>query len=416
MDTAREVRAGGAARAPRRHCMVVHSDYPLGETRVQREAQALVDHGVEVDIICLRQGDQPAFERFAGANIYRLPVRRDKGRGLARQLLEYLAFFWLALLRLTALHMRRRYQVVQVHNLPDFLVFAALAPKLTGSKVILDLHDLMPEFFAARFQGRGAGVARWLVRLQERLACRFADHVITVSEHWRRRLIERGVPAARCSVLMNLADPRIFTPQARRPPPADRLRLIYHGTITRRYGLDLLVEAIGLARAEAPGLAAQIVGAGELVEPLRRMVEELGLADRVTIGALVPAEQLPALIAAADLGVVPYRDDPFTDELLPTKLMEYAALGLPTIASRTTAIASCFDAAMVQFVPPGDAPALARAIVALHHDRARLAALGSAIQRFNERYSWRGQAADYVRLVDALAGSAGQPVVTTPPG
>ncbi len=75
-----------------------------------------------------------------------------------------------------------------MHNLPDFLVFSALPTKLRGVPVILDLHDLMPEFFAGRFgSGRAAAWIGRLVRLQERVSCRFADHVITVSEHWRRR-------------------------------------------------------------------------------------------------------------------------------------------------------------------------------------------------------------------------------------
>jgi glycosyltransferase involved in cell wall biosynthesis len=393
---------GAATRPARRHCMVVHSDYPLGETRVQREAQALIDRGIDVDIICLRQPGEARIEQVAGATIYRLPVRRDKRRGLAAQLLEYLTFAALAFLTLTALHLRRRYQVVQVHNLPDFLVFAALVPRLTGSKIILDLHDLMPEFFAARFGSSRSSLPLRLVRLQERLSCRFADHVITVSEHWRQALIARGVPASKCSVLMNLADGRIFTPQQRRA--ADRrFRLIYHGTITRRYGLDVLLRAVSLARARVPDIEVRIIGAGEYVDALRQLVQELGLGDHVQIGDVVPAEQLPTLICQADLGVVPYRGDAFTDELLPTKLMEYAALGVPAIVSRTRAIATCFDDTMVQFVTPGDPEDLARSIEALYHDRERLLALGAGIQRFNQRYSWASQAESYARVVDGLA-------------
>lgn len=399
-------RAGVAARPARRHCMVVHSDYPLGETRVQREAQALVDRGFEVDIICLRQGDQPPVEFVFGATVYRLPVQRDKRRGLAAQLFEYLAFMLLAFFKLSGLHLRRPYHVVQVHNLPDFLVFAALVPRLTGSKVILDLHDLMPEFFAARFGSAQASLPMRLVRLQERLACRFASHVITVSEHWRQSLIRRGVPARKCSVLMNVADTRIFNRQNRIPRPQTDgcFRLFYHGTITYRYGLDVLLEAVSLARADAPDIAVKIIGAGEYVETLRQLVRALNLSDCVEIGDVVPAEQLPALISTADLAVVPYRSDIFTDELLPTKLMEYAALGVPSVVSRTTAIASCFDDTMVQFCAPGDPKDLARCIVALYRDRGRLAELAVSIQKFNERFSWKSQAAGYVELVDVLAG------------
>jgi hypothetical protein len=132
----------------KRHCMVVHAYYPLGETRVEREALALIEQGYEVDVLCLRDQDEPAQEVTDGVNIYRLSVKRHRGRGPALQMLEYLAFFILVMAKLFVLHRQRRYGVVQAHNLPDFLVFSALWPKLTGARVILDLHDLMPELAA----------------------------------------------------------------------------------------------------------------------------------------------------------------------------------------------------------------------------------------------------------------------------
>src|SRR5262249_59496544 len=159
-------------------------------------------------------------------------------------------FFWLAAVRLTKLHRRRRYRVIHVHNLPDFLVFAAAIPKLRGVPVILDLHDLMPEFYRGRFEGNGSGLG-WAIRLQERLSRRFADHVITVSEQWRTALVGRGVPEGKCSVVMNVADERVFAP---RPSAASssEFRLLYHGTVAYRYGLDLALEAVAKVRAEIP--------------------------------------------------------------------------------------------------------------------------------------------------------------------
>src|SRR5690606_36351808 len=127
-----------------------------------------------------------------GVRVRRLPVRRHRNRGMAVQMLEYLAFFVLAAAVMTARHVRRPYAAVQVHNLPDFLVFCALVPRLLGAAVILDLHALMPEFLASR---TGSGMGHPLVRLvawQERLAFRFADRVVTVTDVWRDTLIGRG--------------------------------------------------------------------------------------------------------------------------------------------------------------------------------------------------------------------------------
>jgi glycosyltransferase involved in cell wall biosynthesis len=384
--------------------MVVHAHYPLGEVRVQREAEALIDHGYEVDIICLRIPREPAVDLYRGANIYRLPVRRHKGSGPLVQLLEYLTFFTLAFFKLTALHLRRRYDVVQVHNLPDFLVFAALVPKLTGTPIILDLHDLMPEFFASRFGVSRGSLPVRLVHLQEQLACRFANHVITVTEHWRQSLIRRGVPADKCLVLMNLADPRIFKkPIQTGSQDNSRFRLIYHGAIPQRYGLDLVLRAIAQVRTEIPGIHFTVIGHGEYLDELLRLTTELGLEEHVRFEKAIPVEKLPARIVTADVAVVPYHNDVFTNELLPTKLLEYAALGVPAIASRTMGISAYFDETMVQFFTPGDPHDLARCILELHSDRKRLVQLVQGAEKFNQRYNWPTQRTEYAWLVDQLA-------------
>jgi glycosyltransferase involved in cell wall biosynthesis len=390
--------------------MVVHAYYPLAETRVEREAQALIRQGYEVDVICLRKTGELAVESAGGAMVYRLPVRRHKGSGLAVQLLEYLAFFTFVFVKLTVLYHKRRYRVVQVHNLPDFLIFAALWPKLAGARLILDLHDLMPEFYAARF---GDDQMRWLTRLvrwQERLSCWFADHVITVSAHWRQALIKRGVPAYKCSVVMNVADNDIFNlhrDDSPRLPDRSKFQLIYHGMIVQRYGLDLAIRAVDRVRHEIPNIHLLILGKGEYVNALIRMTQELNLNQHVTIvNGLRPVEELPGIIRAADLGIVPYRNDVFTDGLLPTKLMEYAALGLPAIAARTTAIETYFSDTMVEFFKPGDVDDLARCIRSLWNSPERLAELARGSEKFNQRYNWSKLSSDYVALVERLGTHA----------
>jgi glycosyltransferase involved in cell wall biosynthesis len=384
--------------------MVVYARYPLGETRVQREAEALVDAGWQVDVLCLRGEGESAREHVRGVEVHRLPMGHDK-RSLGRQFASYLRFLWLAGRHLARLHRRHAIDCVQVHNLPDFLVFAALGPKLRGAPVIIDLHDLMPEFFSGRFGSGGRSWLSTLIRWQERAACAFADHVVTVSAHWRDALIERGVPARKVSVVMNLADERVFTPLPRERDD-DAFELIYHGTLTRRYGLDLAIEAVAALRDDLPDLRLTIIGRGDDLTALEAMRDRLGVTDVVDIrSTLVPADQLPPVIARAHVGVVPYRDDAFTDGLLPTKLMEYAVMGLPCIAGRTTAITATF-ADMAELFTPGDAADLARCIRLLHDDPARREELIEGAATFTAEHGWAAEGAAYVALVERLAAGS----------
>ena len=389
--------------------MVVHAHYPIGETRVEREACTLVDHGYEVDVICLGAKSESRHEIVDGINVYRLPVMRHLRIGLIAQLFEYLAFFVLASFKLMALHFQRRYNVVQVHNLPDWLVFVALIPKLTGARVILDLHDLMPEFYAGRFsQSLNSRAVRLLI-WHEQISCWFADRVITVTELWRETLISRGLPPRKVSVVMNLADNKFFfqTSTTEKVFREDgSFHMFYHGNLSYRYGIDLVIRAIDLLRREIPDIYFTVHGWGDYRNSLIELTRNLELNDRVRFNTTtVLTSDLPQIITQADVCVVPYRQDVFTDGILPTKLMEYAALAMPVIVARTSTIAAYFDESMVQFFAPGDVEDLASCIRVLYGDRNRLKQLTHSIDKFNQQYNWAMQSLDYFSLVRRLAQS-----------
>lgn len=385
--------------------MVVYSYYPLGETRVQREAEALVRAGYQVDVICPRLEGEPAAGSHGGVNVRRVPMRILKA-SLLTQFLGYVLFLLTASTILGLRHLKRRYDTVQVHNLPDFLVFCALVPKMTGTPVVLDLHDLMPEFLASRFDGDPPGWLDKSIRLQERLACGFADHVITVSEHWRQTLAERSAPLEKTSVVMNVADERIFGAlDGPKPQRANRMHMIYHGTVVYRYGLDLVIEAVNRLGDRTPNLTLRIVGQGDQMPALKSLVSDLDLEDRIVVDdGLVPAEELPRIISEADLGVVPYRNDVFTDGLIPTKLLEYATMGLPTVASRTSAVETLVGDSFVQYFEPGEVGDLCDQLEFLYDHPDRREELSRATSDFNARFNWATLSEDYVQLIRSLAG------------
>jgi glycosyltransferase involved in cell wall biosynthesis len=397
-------RSSVTAKPPTRRprlCMVVDNTWP--DIRVEREALAAQAAGWDVDVICAASPGEPAQEVSAGLTIHRLPIPRERGKGAVVQLGEYVRFTLLAGWRVARLHRRRRFDVVHLHNVPDFLVFAALVPKLDGSGVILDLHDLMPEFFASRFRRPMHSLPVRLLTLQERISCRLADHVVTVTERWRRRLVGRGIPASKVSVVMNLPDPGLIpATRANRSSAGDRFTILYHGTLTHRYGVDLLIRAVADLRNEMPARLV-IHGRGEYLDELRRLSSSLEMDGTVEFSTeYLPTAALPGLIRSADVGVVPYRRDVFTDEILPTKLLEYAALGVPAVVARTSVIEDYFDPSMVAYFTPGDVEGLKGALRSLHKSATRRRTLAAAARRFAKQNTWTAAAATYVELLDTL--------------
>lgn len=386
----------------RRVAIVVHAVFP-GDPRVRRQSDALIEAGYEVDIICLRQPGEAAEERDGARRIVRLPVNRTF-IGFAGHLAEYLAFTAMAGWRLAREHRRRRYDLVQVATVPDFLAFAALPEKLSGVPLLLDLHEDMPEFFRDRFSTPLLRPLLPIVSATARASAAVADHLITVHEPLRQLSIERGVAPQKIDVVMNSADGRLFDParHERRPFMADGvLRLIHHSNLQRIYGLDAAIE--GLARIR-PDLAwrLDVYGDGPWRPRIESAIAGTGTADRVSLHGRVPMDDLPALLAGADVGLVPSIDEPYLRYSLSTKLLEYAAMGMPIVATDLATFRHHFTDAAIRFVRGGDPLALAAAIEGVAADPEAAVAMGNQAQREAAAYDWTRQKGVYRSIVDRL--------------
>lgn len=389
--------------------MAAYTNYRR-DPRVRREAEALVGEGFRVVFLASRQPGEPARETIDGVQVLKARGLMNRRTSMAAYLLNY-AWFFLVLMAHLLAH-PRRYRLIHINNMPDFLVFAAWLPRLLGTPVIHDVHDLMPELFQEKFR---SGERHWLVSalmLQERWAGNFATAVLTVEDRLRDILSGRGVPRARIHVLMNLPDDRIFRPcEARSGKAADApFVLVYHGTLARRLGLDIAIRAVAKARSAVPGIELRIIGAGEERDALIALRESLGLRDAVTFSeGFVPVQAIPALIEDADAGIVPLRISSGTDIMLPTKLLEYVTMGIACIVPKTGTITRYFDDTMVQFFQAEDVDSLAAAIVALAHDPGRRAALArEASRRFAAAYCWSRHKQLYIDLVRQLTQARSQ--------
>ena len=388
-------------------CMIVHAYYEE-DPRVRREAESLVARGRPVDVFALRRpGDAPHGE-IDGVVLRRLDVQRHQGAGLGTYLREYVTFLLRAGWAATRAHRRRRYAVVQVHTLPDFLVFAALPLRLARIPVVIDLHEAMPEFFRMRFPRASNRVAHALLRWFERISIGFASAAITVNDALAARLVDLGVPAAKITVILNSPSLARFDPalQPDRPFMADgTLRLVYAGALTPTYELDVAIDAIARLRDLRPDLpvAFDVYGRGDSDRALREQAARLGVADRVVFHGRIPIEDVPAAIAAADVGLAPTRRDPFTDFSLSTKIFEYGAMGKPVIASRLPLVERTFPPGSVATYDPGDGDGLAAMILSLVDDPgARSAAVTQTRVRIGE-LSWDHEADRLWALIGRLA-------------
>lgn len=337
------------------------------DVRVKREALAAVATGCSVCVVAHAERGKPAEERIGPLTVVRVAGSKTRG-GAVRYLVEYLGFVWRCRRLLASDPRFRRVAIVHIHTLPDFLVWAATPARRHGARVILDLHEIFPEFTRARYPGLVGRMASAVARLLERQARRRADVTITVNRPIAELLATRSPTRARVEHLVlvhNSADPGELGPL--RPPDGQkhsdgRLALIYHGTLTHMYGLDVAIK--GVVRARAAGVPAHftILGDGPERDALRGLVMDLGAGEVVTFEDPIPSHALRDRLTRADAGIVPTRLDAMTRYSLSNKLLEYVHLGVPVLAAGLPSYAVYLRDDAAWFWSPGDPDSLATAI------------------------------------------------------
>jgi glycosyltransferase involved in cell wall biosynthesis len=387
---------------PLRVCMITHSFYE-SDNRVARYAEALAARGDRVDVLALRRAaEHPKKETIEGVTVYRIQDRlRKSERSTLSYLWPMLRFFLRSSWWVTRRHARSRYDFLHIHNIPDFLVYAAWFPRVTGTPIILDIHDIVPEFFASKFrQGQEDAMFRLLV-LMERASAALAQHVIIANDLWQDRYASRTGIGWHCTTFINNVDARVFAPHSRRRRD-DRLIVLFPGGLQWHQGVDIAIRAFIQVRRELPNAEFHIYGDGNSRDSLVSLAAELGLNGHVRFCEPVNRRQIAAVMADADLGVVPKRANSFGNEAYSTKIMEFMSVGVPVIAADTKIDRYYFDDSIVRFFESGNPDSLAREMVALLRDPELRRQIAGRASEYAARYCWDSRKTDYLSLVDQL--------------
>jgi len=381
--------------------MVVHSCYPE-DPRVRREAEALTGAGHQVDVVCLKKKDEFFLDRAGGVRIHRMPLRHRRSNSII-YIVEYIAFFLLAAFYLSFLHLKKRFDLVHVHNMPNFLVFTALLPRLLGAKVILDMHDPMPELYQGHFN---VGPEHWLVRLlrlEETLSCRFADYLITVTEPMRDLILKRGFDPRHTQVVMNLPDSRIFDLNHINLNKSEnnhkKFKVVYTGLVSHRNGLDTAIEGVKILSNEMPDLCLMIIGNGPHLPELRSMVERYGLDENVIFKEPVMIDKIPEILSDCEIGISPHQDNAFARLMFATKVAEYLSLSMPVISARTHTMEYYYEDSVLFFFEPGNAEDFAEQVKTIRQQPELVETKKIAAKEIMSRLTWAEESKKLLKLV-----------------
>ncbi len=389
--------------------MVTFSFYP-GDPRPRRAAETLAAKGMKVDLICLAEHDQDARREMRdGISVLRIPIQRRRG-SIVTYIYQYSTFLLASTVAIALRSMAHKYDVIYIHNMPDFLVASAALPKLFGAKVILDLHDPMPELMTTIFGFQSETFPVRLLKWVERRSIALADSVVTVNRACARLFTSRSCTATKMNVVMNSPNEEIFQFQstsANRAPetgtPGKPFVIMYHGSLVERNGLDLGIEALARVRLSIPNTKLRIYGAQTpFLERVMISATNMGLQEAVEYHGQKSLEQLVAAIAESDVGIIPNRHSAFAELNTPTRIFEYLALGKPVIVPRAAGICDYFQEGSLVFFELGSAADLADKIVYVFSHADDVVDIVQRGQQIYQQHKWSSERLRLTSLVEQL--------------
>lgn len=381
--------------------MVVYSHYSR-DARVRRYAEALARRGNKVDVICLKEDYKPKETNISPVQ-YPLPRKR---LGRLWYIWEYFLFFIYSSACLTFNHLRKKYQIIHIHNMPDVLVFTAITPKIFGVKIILDMHDPMPELYMSKYHADKSSLVVKILILLERVCFFFADYILTANHEFKKIFLSRSkISPHKISVVLNCPDPRIFNKQ-QITNNRQHFILFYMGTIDERFGLDIAIEAISLLKQKISEIKFIIIPKleeeGGYFELLKEKIINLCLENYISIQRPLPLEKVAKEIGRADIGIVLAKNGVFTDSIIPVKLLEFIQMGVPVIATRTKILSKYFSEKSLYFLKKNTVEEFTQAVLTLRKNSQLRSSFSNEAKKYLEKNNWIEEEKRYLKLIELL--------------
>lgn len=388
------------------------------DRRVKRHAEALARRGDEVDVFCL---EDLRTARLNGVNVIGLVRPRQHRSSRVR----YGRFCVSAALRTLQFGFGRPYDVVIVCAMRTAAILCAVLPKLLGSCVMFDMADTTSELPQSKASGRQGPLRARLLMMEGAARAWFADCAIVAHAIQRQRLEQAGIPPHKIRVVLDAGapDPAIFKcRQLNDYAPGSPFTIVSYGATTSRLeasgpplivancgsmasilSIDVAIHAISLLWHRIPNLRLLVIGGTDkYITQARATTEFLNLRPQVTFHDQVSLETLPQVLEEATVGLVPNSSGTATHLVLPPELMQYATLGIPSIAARLGAIEHHFGEGAARLYEPGNAHALADAIEDLYeHSDARIG-LARRARDIAASLGWAHQCQQYCEAIDWL--------------
>jgi glycosyltransferase involved in cell wall biosynthesis len=285
-------------------------------------------------------------------------------------------------------------------------VVAGLLTKWLGATLLLDVHDPMSELYQANYHVKESHLLVRAIKLQEYLCYKLPDHLVTVSQSMAENIAKKsGRPVETIKVIYNFSDLGkfpILEGKQEWPRNKNSFVILYAGTVTEHYGLDIALRAVAAAAKDIPNIHFRILGDGNRLHDILLLASELGIRDRVEHLKLIPPEQVKEVMATADIGISAHHDGGFGYLYFSNKIIDYMTQMVPVLSSRTYTIEKLISEDAVFYFEPGNVEDLAKQIINMYNNPDLVEKKINNAKKLIGKYNWQAEKKNLISFYNEL--------------